>query len=342
MIQISEHIDPVNGEKMLDDFATNHWKYLKTTLIKDVQNELKTLKGKGYSDSLAYGSKDAVKRHELFYDFLLCDDCKNLCGVITGRPEKLLGMKKLIYAMLRPDDVYRANDRKAIYSTPFGVHLLDNVFRYKRFRSSKFCKTQLLSLGFGNATCVYCNDHKVETVEVLDYRGKKTNKAYYDIDHFYSMTCHPFFSLSFFNLIPSCTYCNTRNKLAKEFCIETHINPYHESFDNVFTFELSCVALNHSADKLEIVARSSECQKYKSVHDFNLVERYNNSNISDGLDIVDKYSTYQNYVNSEYSEVFKEFVLKGIPKTKNEILKYQRGKMKRDILKQIDCFNLLS
>src|ERR1019366_4888757 len=47
---------------------------------------------------------------------------------------------------------------------------------------------------------------------------------------------HPYLALSLFNLVPSCTICNSVLKHDKKISSKTHINPYKEGFEDDVKF----------------------------------------------------------------------------------------------------------
>ena len=83
-------------------------------------------------------------------------------------------------------------------------------------------------------TCPYCNRNFINTV--IDKRGNHIIRPTFD--HFLPKSEHPFLSLSFYNLIPSCYYCNSSLKSSTTISIDTHIHPYKEGFDKDATFHV--------------------------------------------------------------------------------------------------------
>ncbi|WP_164891060.1 hypothetical protein, partial [Botryobacter ruber] len=142
--------------------------------------------------------------------------------------------------------------------------------------------------------------------------------------------------------IPTCHDCNSFDKGFKPFEIETHINPYHEAFDDFYKFEISSVAqLGEPVDKINIIKIGKPLDI--SLNDIKLIERYSTS-----LDEVEAFVRYFNdnfkkYIGTEYEGTFIEsfFSLKGVPKKRKDILKTSRGKMYRDLLKALDINNIM-
>ena len=94
---------------------------------------------------------------------------------------------------------------------------------------------QVLDVG----TCAYCNGGGVFSLRVdskLPGRSKKVSedgdKKRSPFDHFFGHSKYPCLGLSLFNLVPSCTRCNTNMKGSQEQDIQKHVHPYKESFDD--------------------------------------------------------------------------------------------------------------
>jgi len=83
-------------------------------------------------------------------------------------------------------------------------------------------------------TCPYCNRNYINTV--IDKEKKLIRPQF---DHFFPKSEQPFLALSFYNLIPSCYYCNSSLKSATTITHDTHLHPYVSGFSEacVFGFE---------------------------------------------------------------------------------------------------------
>lgn len=80
--------------------------------------------------------------------------------------------------------------------------------------------------------CPYCNRQYTFTIR------RSTGKTRPELDHFYNKAAHPYFALSFFNLVPSCHICNASLKRDKSFTVNTHLNPYTTCFRDVLNFTI--------------------------------------------------------------------------------------------------------
>lgn len=77
-------------------------------------------------------------------------------------------------------------------------------------------------------TCPYCNRQFIHIY--LDNEDGETKTMRPDLDHYFPKSCYPFLGISLFNLIPSCSMCNSRFKGRIDFFTIPHINPFDENF----------------------------------------------------------------------------------------------------------------
>ncbi|WP_129750044.1 hypothetical protein [Flavobacterium beibuense] len=119
--------------------------------------------------------------------------------------------------------VYR--DLKLTYATNNGElvtgSVLGLIFNYKAFRSYKasIYNGYTLAEQLGIDCCPYCNRHYTtthHTYYVNDNGTAVEKRVFPEFDHFYPQKLHPVLALSFYNLIPSCTVCNTHYKNSRD------------------------------------------------------------------------------------------------------------------------------
>lgn len=67
--------------------------------------------------------------------------------------------------------------------------------------------------------CPYCNRNYITPIYSED------GKMRADLDHFYAKKQYPYLSLSLFNLVPSCKYCNSSLKGSEEFTYTANFHP---------------------------------------------------------------------------------------------------------------------
>jgi len=108
---------------------------------------------------------------------------------------------------------------------------IKNIIFYGLFDSFAYN----IATRIGINTCPYCNRNYINTV--IDKDGDGVIRPTFD--HFFPQSRHPFLGLSFFNLIPSCYFCNSSLKSATLIALNTHLHPYLEGFDDHAAFRIS-------------------------------------------------------------------------------------------------------
>lgn len=175
--------------------------------------------------------------------------------------------------------------------------LISWVFNYTSFRDSDYC--YLFAKNLNVNVCPYCNRLYTNTVTS---KGKQIIKPTFD--HFYDKGTHPLFSISFYNLIPSCSICNSNLKGTEIFTYKTHINPYEEGFDEDGKFIVKSLSdLNNLKIKIE-VRKKNKLKIKNNVKVFKLQEIYQASHI----DIV-KNLAYK-FRNETYETLFTNNTIK--------------------------------
>ena len=165
---------------------------------------------------------------------------------------------------------------------------IQNLFKYsKKFQGTVL--TPFFTNNFNFRTCFYCNKDFITNFE----KEKSNYVSTFQLDHFYDKGTYPYLALSIYNLIPSCSTCNSSKvKGSKNVYIhdpkvgkyvnETCISPNSEDFkfDEKVKFKLYldelCENL-HIKDKEHIDIKlkeyySNDYEKYIEV--FKLNERY--------------------------------------------------------------------
>jgi len=118
--------------------------------------------------------------------------------------------------------------------------------------------------------CLYCNRNYTFTVK------SKNGSTRPQFDHFYDKATYPILALSFYNLIPSCSTCNTTMKGKKAFSLKTHIHPYEEGFENRAHFSLHVRNSSFYYDKngFDANLKTEDTRVLKNIEDFGLEELY--------------------------------------------------------------------
>ncbi|MCG3656466.1 hypothetical protein ACOTWK_10100 [Aliarcobacter butzleri] len=73
---------------------------------------------------------------------------------------------------------------------------------YQRLKKSEYIKDLNITV------CPYCNRNYI-----FNFKKSNSLKATAQLDHFFDKSTYPYFSISIFNLVPSCQTCNQKYKM---------------------------------------------------------------------------------------------------------------------------------
>jgi hypothetical protein len=212
----------------------------------------------------------------------------------------------------KPADLFRLGKEYKDYCTSKGRGALKDynkglasVFDYKKFstKSDTAYRSYTLAKKLRVNTCPYCNRNYTVTVE----RGKD-QIVRPDFDHFFPKSQYPLFSLSFYNLIPSCLICNRSIKGQQKVVYGKYVHPYEEGFGDSLKINYkpldsdSALGINDNYE-IEIILDASEksARCAKSFTLFRLKELYEESHNNEIADII-----YKHHVsNGRYLENIK-------------------------------------
>ena len=105
--------------------------------------------------------------------------------------------------------------------------LLRKVFDYDKFISKDADFSYSLSHVKKTNACPYCNRQYTLTIEKKTRAGEVVDHiAKPHFDHWFAKTTFPLLALSFYNLVPSCSVCNSSIKGSTLMQINNHVHPY--------------------------------------------------------------------------------------------------------------------
>lgn len=262
-----------------------------------------------------------------FYMTLLEDDCLLLKQLILCTPENMDALIVQMTALhanlgLNPSSQYVDN---------FGYELLNEVFQYENWRSSK--RSERLFEMLGIEICPYCNMLPV-------WADQERDLLLVSYDHFYDKSTYSYLCLSFYNLIPACQPCNQNYKHARPFAVDSHLHPYLDYYNQFNKFDHDYVD-DDTPYTVEIDFAEDDVRSDNYNEDFGLLTRYNTNFAKRHAKFI--YNTTQDYPKSvrqnlvsdwgvaDEHEVEKKICqIRDIPFQSDEILNRSCGKLLRD------------
>jgi hypothetical protein len=149
------------------------------------------------------------------------NDEENLKKLLIGTPDILdtvkdkftsKGLKKSLKTLINYDSWIKT-DAKATYRYYNAYHLAEKL---------------------NIPTCVYCN--RIYTKTVISDSGKKITRPTFD--HWFPKSEYPLLALSFYNLIPSCSVCNSGVKCYTPFKLSKQFHTYYKNPAENFNYNL--------------------------------------------------------------------------------------------------------
>ncbi|XMB85400.1 hypothetical protein RJG79_08205 [Mycoplasmatota bacterium WC44] len=221
------------------------------------------------------------------------------------------------------------------------------VFNYTNFASrTKEWDTYKFIEKLNIKVCPYCNMEDL----ILMEKGNRSFKPH--LDHYFNKNKYPYFSVSLYNLIPSCSDCNTKFKTTKDFYKTESIYPYLEQYGTDGNFNVSNISLeklismkpiSETDIKVDLVINENSSYYKKILYSSNtflIEERYNNqkSFIANILNNIRFYSS--SYLESikkdlglpEIEEIKRSLIM--LPPKDEELYNNKFSKLCCDIAKQ--------
>jgi hypothetical protein len=206
----------------------------------------------------------------------------NLKVIIVSKPTELENLSLLLHPLYSALENHRVNPLPTRQQKTAAKKTLKDeiflLFNYSFFTTDDDGKWAYdHSLRMGLNVCPYCNIQYTFTIKTS--RGR-TRPQY---DHFFNKSNHPYFALSFYNLIPSCYVCNANLKGTKEFKPSTHVHPFIEGTEDTIHFKTNVKKVDFLLGKkdfdlaLQTTATANTgkaARANKSADDFHIVERY--------------------------------------------------------------------
>lgn len=114
--------------------------------------------------------------------------------------------------------------------------LVNQIFDYNAFCNKNEYNYDAYNLSddLKVLVCPYCNRSYTSTI-ITKPDDEKISRP--TLDHFFDKANHPLLALSLYNLIPSCSLCNSYLKGSKEFKLTTHLHPYIDGYGNDICFD---------------------------------------------------------------------------------------------------------
>lgn len=203
---------------------------------------------------------------------------------------------------------------------------------YKKFKAFNECwNPYALLMQLGLKVCPYCNRQYITPI----YSAEGKIRA--DLDHFMPKKKYPYFSMSLYNLIPSCKGCNQSMKGGKEFSVDLK-TPFEIVISEHFEFRADFINKSISTN----LTGDESIQEYLK---FFMLEELYNYHWNQAEELMIKKRIYTNeFVESllkNYPELFhgeKKIMDMILGNYNNELGDEICSKFRSDIIKQLGFY----
>ncbi|KPH13389.1 hypothetical protein [Chryseobacterium sp. ERMR1:04] len=222
----------------------------------------------------------------------------NLREILLGKPDRLEFHAALLEPMIDGAKAqYRAHNpvitlagvqltpaKMTVYINNWAKDSIKAIFNYDTDKTTSFTRRDNGAVAYRHAkrlaisACPYCNAQFTFTI-----RNKRI-KTRPEFDHFLNKGRYPYLALSFYNLIPSCSLCNSGGlKGQKPFSITTHLHPFIDNIEGLYEFRTNIGAVDFlvNGDDFSLtlqpclgVSRTARSRAEKSISVFAIEDRY--------------------------------------------------------------------
>lgn len=322
-------------------------------------NELDKCLTEKYNEELhknVFGYKDFISIKLNYYDFII-NKAKEIAkkriynpvvvskiveAVNTYFPELHNDVERQIKPVLELlPNITRSELEKLLNDkVNFSAITLENYIKYRVWEKSwnpyKFVYMT------GVRTCPYCNRQYI--TPIFKYDGQMRA----ELDHFFAKSKYPYLSMSLYNLVPACGFCNSSLKGTREFD-KNDINPYEESLDEYMFFD---VELNSKPITINVRPRSgvTDARIINSINRYNKIFKLNSTyeyHINIAEEIGENIKRYNKNkiitIKKKLGDIIgnenqiRELIVGVVPEDK-KLLNEPLNKFKRDILEKYKYF----
>lgn len=284
-----------------------------------------------------------------FWDYLLNNNFTNLERLIISRPSGLKVIIEEIQDICGVGFFSNDIDYDNANLNAFG-NIVKKVFNYSNYRDKPECRVNCNQ--FNLSYCPYCNEQLIQVItQINGATGDAKTRALLQLDHFYPQSRHPYFGVSFFNLIPGCSVCNAQLKGEKRFDITTHFNPFEKRLDDYFKFQLDSMFIS-TKDDVIISYDNKLPYPNNALEDFEIISRYKgDAHKRAAYNLVKTFKNHSRKINNSLTQQIIGLFIRNesrtrilletynVPLTREEINEVHLGKLKRDIAIQIGVLN---
>lgn len=209
-------------KKVRNQINANHRKYIELTSVSRLEEEIKRIRlseKREFFERLFGNTPESRKDSIIHY----CVSA-NLKDILQKFNDTFLYIYGFEYS-----NAFKKESKQIIKGTR---EELDKILNYREFNKGikltsgkKWSRHEFIK-SLGIRVCPYCNRQYITFYED-EVVGSRTTA---DADHYYPKSDYPILQMNIFNLIPSCSVCNSRMKGISN---KRHLYPYEDPSDSL-------------------------------------------------------------------------------------------------------------
>lgn len=230
--------------------------------------------------------------------------------LLIAKPTEAYNLnKQLMEKLIDGYDESKLNGKRSPKNYRRRFRVIENIFDYEGQLSASKSKSYWLAGRIGHNTCTYCNRQYIFTVCGKNDRERITRPAF---DHWLPKSQFPLLSLNLYNLIPSCTICNSGAKGDKIFKLGEYVHPYEQT-DNEPQFKFVPVVASeggwHITLERDVVAHPEVDKTIKAFALDQIYDMHCNLEVRDMMNFAQAYNG--TYLKSLYELVSRDLGASG-------------------------------
>jgi hypothetical protein len=329
------------------------------SLLSVISNRVKTRKKKRIplKDIFHNEIKKEFKKNYKSYRKIL-DELLNKSGkiyikdIITSKPEELESIHNYLSSNFNniKSNAGEVVIEKNVIRKGLFHDMISKIFNYERLiedgykiapvQKTKYWDAYSLCGELDIKVCPYCN--RIYTFTVQKEKDKVSVRP--SLDHYMPKSKFPFFAISFYNLIPSCTICNSSIKGDKYLSTSEYLHPYidgiHKDCKFDFTPDDIC-AFDGDKRKIDVIIinKDTDNKTKNTIKHFGLESIYK-GHTDIVAELIMKRKRYPKEAISQIAGLFgvkDEIIFNSIfgVHDESEIIDVSLGKLKNDIVEKL-------
>ncbi|TYB78109.1 hypothetical protein ES676_02545 [Bizionia saleffrena] len=270
--------------------------------------------------------------HDRFFDFII----PRLDEVIKAKPDEMLQLELKLRAEWSNNGDHNLKEFKD------GCSIVLKENGYDRWFTDVKGLNYDLAEWLDQHTCTFCNRQYIFTAR--KNAGEKGITCQFD--HWFDKGSRPLFALSFYNLIPSCSLCNSSIKSSTHFNTDEYLHPY---IDKDISSKFKFSSIPNTATKYGITFLNESTMDAKTKRTLEglgtklVYSKHSEKELQDLIDLRLKYS--DNYLKNLLENTFKSELnmtkeekyrlIFGIELEEKKYHKRIFSKFKRDIISEL-------